>query len=435
MTATTSNGALAYKSSFNACLDFFYLAGNRQDATQSFITAYQQNRVLALLILFWSRDCRGGAGARITFINSMRYLQREEPYLFNSLLKWVPEFGYYKDLFKFKITHELINFIIENINDNLLTKYIPRKGPFFIAIKNRLGWTSKELRKHLVNNTHVVENQLCKREWHKINYEHVPSLAMNRYNNQFINHDYDRFIQFNNAVKEGKAKMHASQLFPHQVYQQFKKGTDDLVVENLWNNLAQYQCNNVLPICDVSGSMWGLPMDVSISLGVYLSQHNHGLFKDAFMTFSDNPKMNYLTGSITDRFKQLNKADWGFSTDLNKTFRIILEVATSNHLQEEDMPSNLLIISDMQFNASQSGDFPIKEIERDYRKVGYKMPKLIFWNVNGSAGSLPATMCDHVGLISGFSPAIIESVLDGEVDPIQIMENTVMKERYMRILK
>ena len=176
----------------------------------------------------------------------------------------------------------------------------------------------------------------------------------------------------------------------------------------------------ILPICDVSGSMTGLPMSVSVSLGLYVAERNEGIFKDAFLTFSDKPELCYVNGkNLFDKMQSISRAHWDLSTDLLATFDLILESAVRENIAVYEMPTKLLIISDMEFN-------------EEYEISGYKMPEIIFWNVNGRLGNIPANKYDtNVGLVSGFSPAILKSILLGEVEtPAQLMLRTVDTERY-----
>ena len=267
---------------------------------------------------------------------------------------------------------------------------------------------------------------------------------MNKYRKAFLKNDTNRFNEFIGLVHEGKEEIKAGVLFPHQLYQAYKRHEDQRAVEAQWINLPDYMSESnerVLPICDVSGSMTsGLgnskvtPMDVSVALGVYISERNKSIFKDAFITFSSNPTMQYLKGSLYERLRQLERAEWGMSTDLEAVYRLILNKAVSAGLSESDMPTKLLIISDMEFNscARNGNDTALKMVSRMYSEAGYKMPEIIFWNVNGRLGNVPSKYDQKgVGLVSGFSPSILKSVLQGNIDtPESLMLRTVMSERY-----
>jgi hypothetical protein len=442
----TANGAVTHSTSLSACLDLFFIAGASRrmlesDIIMMFERARAENKNLAYKILFWARDARGGAGEKRFFQLIMEHISKQYAYDYDQLAIYIPEFGYWKDVFKIeRPTDNNLNWmktqLEESANANLLAKWFPRKGKWFVAMHQYLKMTPKEFRKKLVSMTKVVETQMCANEWSEINYSQVPSIAMNNYRNSFLRHDDVRYAEFITDVQEGKAKINASVLFPHQLYQAINNGQWSDAVEAQWNALPDYMADSterIIPVCDVSGSMEGLPMDVSVSLGIYISERNNSIFKDAFLTFSERPQMNYLKGSLSERMRQLSNADWGMSTNLEATFDLILNSAVRESLPEDEMPTKLLIISDMEFNeATYHSGTNLDSIRQKYSNAGYKMPEIVFWNVNGRVGNVPASMDESgIGLVSGFSPSILKSVLKGEIySPQQLMLDTVDSARY-----
>lgn len=443
--ALTANGAVTHSTSLNYCLDLFFLAGASRNISESdiilaFDRAWAENKNLAYKILFWARDARGGAGEKRFFQVVMKHISKIDSYEYDQLAIYIPEFGYWKDVFKIENPNEnnlswLKTQLDESPNANLLAKWFPRKGKWFSAMHRYLKQTPKEFRKRLVSMTKVVETQMCANDWDLINYSQVPSVAMNKYRNAFIGHDGQRYLQYISDVQDGKQKINASVLFPHQLYQAICKGDDVQAVEAQWYSLPDYMADSterIIPVCDVSGSMEGLPMDVSVSLGIYISERNKGIFKDAFITFSERPEMNYLSGSLSLRMRQLERADWGYSTNLQATFDLILDSAIRESLPESEMPTKILIISDMEFNSACQGVTNLDSIRAKYSDAGYKMPEVVFWNVNGRLGNVPASINDSgIGLVSGFSPSVLKGVLKGEIySPVQLMLDTVDTARY-----
>jgi hypothetical protein len=441
----TANGAVTHSTSLNACLNLFFIAGASRRMQESdiiimFECARAENKNLAYKILFWARDARGGAGEKRFFQIVMEHISKQYASDYDQLAIYIPEFGYWKDVFKIENpTDNNLNWIATQLNEspnaNLLAKWFPRRGKWFVAMHRYLNVTPKEFRKRLVSMTKVVETQMCANEWDKINYGQVPSVAMNKHRNAFFNRDGVRYGEYIADVKAGKQKINASVLFPHQLYQAINYGENANAVEAQWNALPDYMADSterIIPVCDVSGSMQGLPMDVSISLGIYISERNEGLFKDAFITFSSFPEMNYLKGSLSERVRQLQRADWGYSTNLQATFDLILNSALRESLPESEMPTKLLIISDMEFDQADSNRTNLDVIRQKYSNAGYKMPEIVFWNVNGRMGNVPASVNDSgIGLVSGFSPSILKSVLKGEIySPQQLMLDTVDTARY-----
>jgi len=195
-----------------------------------------------------------------------------------------------------------------------------------------------------------------------------------------------------------------------------------------WKALPDFLAGNdgkprrILPISDVSGSMYlkltPRPIEVSIALGIYVAERNTGLFKDYFVTFSSNPALVKLEGAnIREKVRMLSKADWGMSTDLNKVFKLILRQATRHAVPADEMPEVVLVMSDMEFDAASGGKTPFEEIQADYQRAGYAMPKVVFWNLaaRSQAGNYPVIRTEpHTALISGFSPSILKPLLAGE---------------------
>ena len=448
---TTANGAVAHSSTLNSCLDYFAVAGNRHSSLQQFLAAFAEDPTAALRILFWSRDCRGGAGSRFSFVEIIKYLQENNPSVFSQIFKFIPIYGYWKDIFKnLSPSKELVSYICDTLIDeqdhSLLAKYIPRKGLWFAELRKHMKLSPSEFRHYIVNKTQVVENYMCARKWSDIDYSTVPSVANKMYSNAFRKHDCERYVSYISAVNRGEAKINSSVLFPCDLYHAYSthRIQDDAIIA-MWDNLPNFMegcTDRILPICDVSGSMWSnsgsiLPIDVSVSLGCYLSERNEGIFKDAFMTFSEKPMLQYLHGNIIERFRSLRCAKWGMNTNLQRVFDLVLNKAIQNNVPEEEMPTKLLIISDMQFDEASRTQTNFEVIQQKYNDAGYKMPDIIFWNVsNDYYNNVPMNVYDkHTSIVSGYSPSILKAVLSGRmITPVSIMLETINSDRYSQIV-
>lgn len=449
--SVTSNGAVTHSTSLSKCMDFFFIAGASRSMDKgaiitSFLMARSESIELAYKILFWARDCRGGAGERRIFKIIGEYCKsrgklspvRKE---WDALSSLIPTYGSWKDFFTicdpldFHDLEMLAHHLLYE-DDNLCAKWMPRKGPWFNEMMSLTEMSAKDLRKLIVGKTQVVETQMCNREWDQIEYSKVPSVAMNQYRNAFGRRDTVRFAKFNEAVLKGDDKVNASVLFPHQLYQALAKDEDETAIEAQWKSLPNYMegsSERILPVCDVSGSMHGLPMDVSVSLGLYIAERNEGAFRNAFMTFSQSPTMNVIQGeTLADKLHSVRRAEWGFNTDLRATFKHLLESAVRESVSADEMPTKILIISDMEFDQAVESNTNLDAIRDLYSTYGYELPGIIFWNVEGRLGNVPAKADDaNIGLVSGFSPAILTSILGGEdFSPLSLMMKAVDGERY-----
>lgn len=439
----TTNGMVTNSTSLKSCVDMFFLAGASRNMSESdiellFQKSLVEDPLVALKLMFWARDPRGGAGERRFFRICAKFLNKNYLNYLEKNINHVPEYGRWDDIFELddKVVLPLIKDGLEKEN-GLLAKWMPRKGEFANKVRKYMKLNPKEYRQLLVGLSNTIEQKMCAKEWDGITYKSVPSCAMNKYRKAFYKNDSNRFTEYISLVNDGKEEIKAGVLFPHQLYQAYCKGENKDAVEAQWKNLTDYMSDSderIIPVCDVSGSMTGLPMDVSISLGVYISERNKSIFKDAFITFSANPKMQYLKGSLYERIRQLSQAEWGMNTNLESVYKLILDKALSNKLSEDDMPTKILIISDMEFDrcVNNSSDSAFNMIRRMYSNAGYNMPEIIFWNVNGRLGNVPTDFeTKGVGLVSGFSPSILKSILQGSIDtPEGLMLRTINSERY-----
>ena len=445
--ALTANGAITNSTTDSKLLDFFANAGSLRNRTESeilrmFNDAYFENPSLALRMILWVRDCRGGAGERRTFRIIFNSLSPRDK---NRILHKVPEVGRWDDLWKKQANNEvvrtftpdLLSFLSNNLQNGLLCKWLPRKGKLFDALVKYNRTTPKELRKTLVSNTQVVEQLMSSRRWSEIKYSAVPSKAMSNYARSFSKRDGVRFSEYMQKVEKGEAKINASTLFPYDVLLSLNKNAES-VVNAQWNALPSYYSDeNILVVADVSGSMGDFrsktlcPIHASISLAMYTAEKNTGLFKDHFITFSSKPKLQKLSGTFTNRVNQLQQADWSMSTDLVAVFELLLTKAVKHSLTDQDLPTKIVIVSDMEFNHAVTNISNFNEIKRQYESHGYTIPQLVFWNVNGRAGNVPVKMNDKgVALVSGYSPSIIPSILGESISPMAVMLKTLNAERY-----
>lgn len=448
-TARTENGAVTLESSLNSNVDYFSLAGamRGKDMTYVWSKAFSEDAELAARIALWARDVRGGAGERQSFRNFLLWASVHQRDILTRILPKVPHVGRWDDLLVLMGTQyesnvaEIIEAALE-ARDGLCAKWMPRQGDIAAKLRKRLGYSPKGWRKLLVGLTNVVEQQMCANDWSAINFSHVPSRAFSVYRNAFDRHDRSRFQSFLNAAENGEAKINAGAIFPHDiVYNVYNNRADRASIEQ-WKQLPDYAAGNeenVIVMADVSGSMGYMrrgtkgpdAMLVSVSLALYTSERLKGPFKDTFITFSTSPKLQKVSGNLADRILQTMTADWSMSTNIQAAFRMILKTALDNSVPLADMPTKLLIISDMEFNSA--GEVTnLEAISQQYEAAGYKMPQLVFWNVKGRVGNMPAKYNESgVALVSGYSPSILKALLAGEIkSPQQIMLDTVMNSRY-----
>lgn len=458
----TENGAVTHASTFSKVLDFYYHAPTRQgqDNLPLFVDAYQEDKVLALKALFYLRDVRQGKGQRKTFRDILQWLAKKDPKVFDFLAPYVPEYGRWDDLTElvgFRVVQRIVKQVFMNDmqSDNgvsLLGKWMPSENASSKETREKaIRWmqvlelTPKQYRQalsYLREQIHVVERQMSAQEWDEIQYEHVPSRASKLYRKAFKKHDETRYDKFLESVLRGEKKINAGTVYPHELSATVRLGGYDKTVEAMWQNLPNYfeeTGKRVLVVVDTSGSMGEtisgkiMAIDVSVGLGIYCAERNVGPFQNYVLTFNDNSHLAKVTGkTLQDKISMVSRLDWGGSTNVQAAFDAILQMAVHNSVPQEDMPTDILIISDMEFNSCASRSTNLEVAKKKFKRVGYDVPRVTFWNVSSRHNQVPATQDeDQVLLVSGFSAETIAKVLQSKtVTPYDLMLEILNSDRY-----
>lgn len=323
-----------------------------------------------------------------------------------------------------------------------------RKTGVYKTLATAVGVSPRALRKNYNTSLRaylkVVEGYMCSGQWNKVDFNKVPSQAMKRLKKAFEKHEPERYAVWRDALKLGNlgiAKVNAKQLHPHELVREMRiKNASDPVTEAQWQVLVDEvrklgSLKDAIVVVDTSASMHSpnfLPLDVAVAMGMVISDVVEGPFHGHVITFNDMPAFRVVPdASVFERFCTIRNMIWGGSTNLERTFSLILGRAQECKLSQEDMPKRLFIVSDMQFNYI-GGQTNWERINEMYHASGYTRPQIIFWNVNGESTDFPVTTGEQgTALISGFSPAILKAVLKGEdYTPLNILRTTIDDTRY-----
>ena len=484
----TENGDVTHKSSLSKVLDMFALGGsyrNREDndVILLFKNAYEENPELALKCLFYLRDIRGGQGERRFFRVAFKWLCEKHIKSAKKNLINVSEYGRWDDLIYVAVNTPLQNEAFAIIKHqlaldvncktpSLLAKWLPSQNASNNETKKLghimakyLGISNKQYRKILSTlreRIKVLEKLMSANRWDEIDFSKIPSKAGLIYKNAFARRDilakkYEAF------AKDATTKVNAEALYPQEIaervfnscgYGYWSKRanlseTDRLMLQKYWDNLKDFyngREENGIAIVDVSGSMTGTPMNAAVSLGAYIAEKAHGPFANHFITFSNHPQLVRFEGvDIVDKFIRCSNADWGGTTNLKAVFDLLLMTAKNQNTRIEDMPTRLYIFSDMEFdscvsfgvednwgyykiaseNSIQTG---LESIKEKWAREGYKLPQVIFWNLNARNNNIPA-IGEGFSYVSGFSPSMIDCILTGK-DGYDLMLEKLMSKRY-----
>lgn len=439
--------------------------------------------------LFFIRDREEGLGERRLFRVIIKHLASTEPSIIKAIIPLVAEYGRYDDLLELfdtpleqDVLNEFKNQLFaddmdrtENKPISLLAKWLPsinasskiqkERAKKIISALNTSEQKYRKLLSRLRKHIDVTERKMCANEWDQIKYEAVPSRANLNYNNAFLRHDEERRRAFLGKVEKGEKKIHAGKLYPHDIVHKYTDTHNwrnllnplDTTLEQLWKALPKKEIANTLVVADGSGSMTSTigktnitALDVANALAIYFAEHNKGEFYNKYITFSERPQLVKFnkTDSLHDKIAKCLAHNEVANTNIEAVFALILDTAIQNNLKQEEMPKNILIISDMEFDycvednsclsryysSSKPDKKLFKIIEKKYNVAGYKLPKLIFWNVDSRTNTIPLKENDlGVALVSGFSTNIAEMVMNDKLDPLEILLDKLNTKRYQKI--
>jgi hypothetical protein len=320
----------------------------------------------------------------------------------------------------------------------LAAKWVPIQDGRFCRKMNLTHKLFRKMIRLLREKLDIVECKMSAGEWEKIYFEKVCSLSMKRYSKAFTKHCQERFSQYLESVNKGEKKMNVGQLYPSDIAAKYLSSQEsDPTMDVAWEQLQKKtreqftSLGNKKFMCvvDTSGSMRGKPLEVAVSLGLFLSElFPESNFYRQFVTFSMHPTLQTVQGdTLFERITNLSKANWDMNTDLQKVFELLLESSTP-----EDHPDVLLILSDMQFDVATSSTTNLESIEQKYQERGLTRPRLVFWNLRSNTIDFPATTeVSNCALVSGYSTSLLEGLLsDGDVSPMTLFRKTIDSTRY-----
>ena len=471
----TENGAVTYQSTQSECLDLFATIGairreSDEEITNRFLRAYAENADLAMKTLFFARDIRGGIGERRVFRTILKWLAHNEPQSVEKNIPYIAEYGRYDDLLALmgtKCEREALAYIKKQLEADckaleagesvsLLAKWLPsvnasnddaiRRAKH---IARTLGMNDAQYRKTLSAlraKISIIENNLREKDY-AFDYAKQPSKAMLKYRKAFLRNDSERYTAFMNRVAEGVEQIHTGTLTPYEIITPFFKRDirteERKAIDVTWNAQEDFTGGeNALVVIDGSGSMYGgsdpIPATVALSLGIYYAERNTGIFHNHFITFSENPRLVEIKGKdIFEKVRYCHQFNEVANTNIQRVFELVLKAAVKNHVPQEEMPSKIFIISDMEFDYCTE-DCSLTNFEyaqKLFSEHGYQLPDLVFWNVNSRNRQQPVSVNDQgVALVSGCNPRIFSMLKAGILSPYAFMMDVLGSERYAAIV-
>ena len=478
----TENGAVKHLTTKSALLDMFamcaaYRSRSDADCILLFKNAYEENPEYALKCLFWCRDIRGGAGERRFFRVCMNWLAKNDAAAAERNMEYVAEFGRWDDLYTFIDTPlsvealELIKkqFILDLSCEtpSLLAKWMKSENASSKETKRLaeitrkyIGLSHKEYRTALSilrKRINVLERLMSAGKWEDIKFDAIPSRAGIIYKNAFARRDIIK-AKYEKFAKDETTKVNASVLYPYEVVEKALRcryanmdDTDRLMVNKYWENLPNWVKDanfNGICVCDTSGSMAGTPINVAISLGLYCAERAGGPFANHYISFASRPQLIETKGAdFVDKVCRIYETNLIDNTNIEAVFELLLNTAIQNNCSQEEIPQNVVIISDMQVDAARgigrnynyitgrwenNPNTPMETLMESIRKKwmanGYQLPCLVYWNVDARDNTI-LDGGENVSYVSGFSPSIFRSILTNK-NSVDLMYEVLDNERY-----
>jgi Domain of unknown function (DUF2828) len=478
----------------------------------------REQAVDLVVMTFQTRDIRGGKGERALFHNLLFSILTARPAWQSELLELVPEYGYWQDLWvlwKMAAGQPALRAAIDAVvvkqfrldqeseKPSLLAKWLPREGSkydelathfaslFFSATPAPGGQRMRTYRRALATLNRALDTtevKMCGRTWANIVPKKVPGRLMKRCKSAFFNQKKngretverwpavedrklcaEHFREFLVDVASGKETMKGGQTtMPHEhvaeIQRSFRQKGSKEVEETRqaqWNairdeTLAAGGLGKIVPMCDFSGSMSGTPMEVSLALGILISEVASPAFRDHILTFDSTPKWHSFAAKKTlrEKVEAVGSLGQGLSTDFQAACELVLRRLVEHKVAPEDAPTDLLVLTDMGFDSacgsdrtsqytgntyshvkkSKSWQTHFQMIRESFETHGYKAPRIVCWNLRDEYKDYHARAHEEgVVQLSGWSPAVLKALQRGGVSvqtPYQGMRELLDDERY-----
>lgn len=477
----TENGGVKRKSTFNAVYDMFawggsYRSRTKEDKIELFKNAYKEDKELALKCLFYLRDILEGQGERQFFKDCYHWLATEDSIVALQLMPCISDFGRWDDMYclvdtpieeyMFKYLNTVFRCDMNSKTPSLLGKWLKsintssaESRALGAKTAKAFGLNFKQYRKALAalrTKINIVEKLMCENRWDEIEFDKIPSKAGIKYSNAFARRDiikqkYKIFMASDETTVNAKTLYPAdviSKVLEHYYHRWGRLDNiseeEQLVIEKYWNNLTDYfngAVFNGVAVVDTSASMTGTPMEVAIALGIYCAEKvgKNSPFYKHYISFSSEAKLVEIKGdNLCEKVKTIYKNSIVADTNIESVFNLILKTAIANNLSNEDIPKNVIIISDMEFNSCTEccDDVEYKTVMENimnkFNEKGYSIPHLIFWNVDARSSNIPMKEKEGITFVSGYSPVVYDMIMKGKTG-IELMKEKLLSNRYKTI--
>lgn len=353
---------------------------------------------------------------------------------------------------------------------------------------NTNGWTKRAIdkaqtyfRKRLSSlNKYIdtVQIKQCGHRWQSIDFDKVTSITMMKQRMAFLNNKdnstpdrvicREKMLRYMAQVKKGEKEIKGknvsmSDFVKSAIHLQSGENEEHerFIINEAWKNNSKNTkiLEKMIAMVDTSSSMEnenGNPLFSAMGLGIRIAEKSK--LGKRIMTFDTNPSWINLEKCIdfVDEVKTVRSAGWGTNTDFHKAMDMILDQVKINKIPAEDVEDLVLVVfSDMQFDSmektyvssnSETSETIIPIISKKFHDVGievcgkgYKMPHILFWNLQSTNGFPELSYQNNVTMLSGYSPSLFNSFIQDsmnglkDVSPWKILTNILNNKRYIHL--
>ena len=374
--------------------------------------------------------------------------------------KWGPreksKYGWLHEMIAYKMHPEWI--VTGRMSNNLKKAQLKCK----ITLTKQLTTLNKYL--------DTPQIKQCNGNWRFIDFSKVTSITMKNQKTSFQNFKNksdksercdkedrrqcaENFANYMTKVKEGRVKINAKRLNVYHLVRDALMNRENMenraVIEEQWKENSKKNGNlgNIIAMVDTSGSMEQdecIPLYNAMGLGLRIAEKTRDAFKNRILTFDREPKWLQFDSSqsFCSKVYDLKEASWGMNTDFYKALDLILSVLVCNSIPPKDVEDlTLAVFSDMQidgYNGATIEDLSsmFTRIEGKFKRHGYSVPHILFWNLRKTNGFPVKTSQKNVTMLSGYSEYLLNVLCEQGIEelkkitPYIQLKNILDNDRY-----
>ena len=399
----------------NMVLNFFYGAQRTTSDDELYSLANAAAKESLLYTMKTIAYIRNGRGERNLGRRLLAWLQKyDEKQLIENMPLFLKKYGRYDDFIYLPRNSKAMYAYLKHLGEQLVAdhanmelgkpvslaaKWVPSETSAVnkkTALTFRLARSMKipisELRKKYITPLRtyigILEQKMCAKDWESVDYKKIPFQAFRRHKKAFERNDREKY-EAHTVVK--------SCIAPHEIVAPYLVGrplNEDL--EASWKTVNKMDKTVVLS--DVSLSTTGITLLISVTLG---------LLGERVLTFEPNPQfVEVEENTLFNKVQKMRIIPSSSSINICEALKIMM----TNNCGER-----LVIVSDMPLNQADSlyNDATREIMEKMFSDAGIKMPQIVYWNVKQNL--LTFNEIFGITVVSGFSPDILQCILNGEL--------------------